>query len=117
MGVRFAPFFANASTYISSSQTLQNTKIIKLEKDHDKYYILMKLIYSVPFWYENRTFDAPLFSIIGYGSGKNMKDAISDARVDISSQISSNISSSTEIITKSTNDKLQTKLLCLPPIY
>jgi hypothetical protein len=70
----------------------------------------MKLIYTTPFWYESRNFETPLFSIIGYGSGKNMKDAITDARVDISSQISSNISSSTKIITQSNNEVSTTSI-------
>jgi len=97
----------DSSTFVSSKQTLNDTKVIRSEKEGGKFYVLMKHIYTMPFWYETRSFEAPLFSIIGYGIGSNMKEALINARGDISAQISSNITSSTTISTTQVNEKMK----------
>ena len=87
----------DSKTFISSKQTLNNSKILKMKKDDNHVYVLMEYDYNTPFWYSSRSFEAPLFSIIGYGSGLSMKEAAKDARGDISAQFSVNISSSNKI--------------------
>lgn len=87
----------DASTFIQSKQTLRDTKILKSEKQNSKYYVLLKHIHTTPLWYISRSFDAPLFHIIGYGVGSSLKKATISAHDDIASQIQTNISSSITI--------------------
>ena len=73
----------NAFSSTKSSQTLKDIKVLKQTKDGTKYFILMKHIYTIPIWYESRSFEAPLFSLIGYGTGKSLDSATKKAKEEI----------------------------------
>ncbi|MEA2073041.1 MAG: LPP20 family lipoprotein [Campylobacterota bacterium] len=95
----------DSKTFISSKQTLKHSKILKLKKEKNRVFVLMEHDYTTPFWFSSRSFEAPLFSVIGYGVGKSMQEATMDARSDISAQFSVNVSSSTYISSSYTKDE------------
>ena len=75
------------NTTTVSSATLREMHVVRKELEGDQHYIVLQYHYTTPLWFEQRTADAPLFSKVGYGVGKDPSSARANASKDLSSQL------------------------------
>ena len=71
---------------VSSGMILKESKIQKRVLEDGRYYVLVQYRHTTPLWFETRDVDAPLFSMLGFGSGITQADAITSAKKDLSAQ-------------------------------
>ena len=70
----------------SSSATLREMHIRKKSMENGRYYLLLEYHYTTPLWFEQRSVDAPLFSKVGYGFGRDPSKAHDNALKDLRAQ-------------------------------